>query len=223
MTVMFFRTIIMYVLLFTVLRLMGKRQIGELQPSELVTTLLLSEIASQPITDDSIPLVYGIVPVIVVLTFEVTASFAMTKIPILKRVFLGSPSILINKGKLDIEEMKKCRLSIEELMRELREQSIADISTVRYCIMEENGKISIIQNAASQNATAADVKVSNAESGISRPLIVDGKISMDECQSLGHSEQWVKEQLKKKKIKSIDDVFLMTCDDCDNVYIVLKN
>ncbi len=222
MTVMFFRTIIVYIILLTVLRLMGKRQIGELQPSELVTTLLLSEIASQPITDDSVPLVYGIVPVIVVLSLEVIASFSVTKIPRLKRLFLGSPSVLINKGKLDISEMKKCRISAEELMRELRENGIGDIATVRYCIMEENGKISVIRNAADENATASDVGADNGEKGISRPVIVDGEINRDECVALGRNEDWINKQLKKNKISSPDEVFLLTCDDCDNIYIVLK-
>ncbi len=223
MTVMFFRTVIIYILLLTVLRLMGKRQIGELQPSELVTTLLLSEIASQPITDDDIPMVYGIVPVVIVLSLEVIASYAVTKIPCLKRIFLGSPSILINKGKIDISEMKKCRISVEELMRELRENGIGDIATVRYCIMEENGKISVIQNAGDQNATAANVNAEISEKGICRPMVVDGKINKDECMALGHGEQWIKKQLEKRKIKDISNVFLLTCDDCDNVHIVLKS
>ncbi len=223
MTVMFFRTVLIYVLLLIVLRLMGKRQIGELQPSELVTTLLLSEIASQPITDDNIPIVYGIVPVVIVVAFEVTASFTVTKFACLKKLFLGSPSMLIERGKLNISEMKKCRLSVEELMRELREKNIGDISSVRYCIMEENGKISVIQNAPNQTATAADVNVNNPEKGIARPLVVDGKISEKECSALGHSTDWIGKQLKKHKISRVEDVFLLTCDDCDNVYIILKN
>ncbi len=223
MAVMFFRTIIVYIILLAVLRLMGKRQIGELQPSELVTTLLLSEIASQPITDDSVPLVYGIVPVVVVLSLEVIASFAVTKIPRLKRLFLGTPSILINKGKLNIEEMKKCRISVEELLRELRENGIGDISSVRYCIMEENGKVSVIRDASNESATAADVGVTNEEKGISRPVVVDGEINKDECNALGRNENWINKQLENHKISSIDEVFLLTCDDCDNVYIVLKN
>lgn len=222
MTVMLFRTVFVYILLILVLRLMGKRQIGELQPSELVTTLLLSEIASAPITDDNIPVAYGIVPVIVVLSVEVITSFAATKLTVFKMIFGGKPSILINKGKIDLKELKKCRISVEELMGELRCKNVGSPSQVRYCLLEDNGKLSVILNQGDSPAVSSDLGTHKPECGLARILVSDGKIDLKECSSLGHSEQWVKKQLQKRKISSIDQVLLLTCDDCDNLYIALR-
>ena len=222
MTNMFFRTIIVYILLLLVLRLMGKRQIGELQPSELVTTLLLSEIASQPIVDDNIPLVYGVVPVVVILSLEVITSFIVTKSQILKKVFDGTPSILIRRGVLDQKEMKKVRLSLEELIGELRLKNISDISQVEYAILEQNGQLSVIPTAADSAVKAKDLHLSVSENGISHPLIIDGNISEYNLKALGKSEVWLQKTLEKKKIKRIKDVFLLTCDDGDNVTVVRK-
>lgn len=222
MTNMFFRTIIVYILLLLVLRLMGKRQIGELQPSELVTTLLLSEIASQPIVDDNIPLVYGVVPVVVILSLEVIISFVVTKSQILKKVFDGTPSILIRRGVLDQKEMKKVRLSLEELIGELRLKNISDISQVEYAILEQNGQLSVISTAAASTVKVKDLHLNVSENGISHPLIIDGNVSDYNMRAIGKSEAWLQKTLEKKKIKRIKDVFLLTCDDADNVTVVRK-
>ncbi len=219
---MLFRTVLVYVLLILVLRLMGKRQIGELQPSELVTTLLLSEIASAPITDDNIPVVYGIVPVVVVLSIEVITSYATTKLSIFKKIFNGKPSILINKGVIDLKELKKCRISVEELMGELRCKNVGSPAQVRYCLLEDNGKMSVILNRSDSPVVSSDINVVGSECGMARILVSDGKIDLKECSALGHNEQWVKKQLQKRKISDIALVLLLTCDDCDNLYIALK-
>ena len=126
MAVIFLRALIIYVILFLVLRLMGKRQIGELQPSELVSTLILSQIASQPIIEKNIPLSYGIVSVCAVVCLEVIASYLMTRVPFLKRFFVGKPSVLIERGKVDQSELLRQRITIEELMSQLRQQGVGD-------------------------------------------------------------------------------------------------
>ena len=144
MTVIFFRTVIIYLILLLVLRLMGKRQIGELQPSELVTTLLLSQIASQPILAQNVPIAYGVIPVCIVVCLEVILSFIMTRVPFLKRLFVGKPSILINKGKMDTKELMRVRVTVEELMSELRSHGVGDPADVYYAVMEENGSISVL-------------------------------------------------------------------------------
>lgn len=128
----FARTVIIYILLLAVIRLMGKRQIGELEVSELVTTLLLSELASQPISDSNIPLLNAVVPILVLLTAEVILSYVLTKSKAAKKLLNGTPSILINKGVLDQKELNKSRISVEELMGELRLKDISDISAVNY-------------------------------------------------------------------------------------------
>lgn len=222
MTVMLFRSFITYVLLLLVLRLMGKRQVGELQPSELVTTLLLSEIASQPITDNAIPLVYGIVPAVVVLSLEVLLSFLITKSEKIKRVMTGNISILIDKGKLNVEEMRNSRISLEELAAELRLKSVTDISDVQYAILEKNGKMSVILNAESKTVTAKDLNLHTEEKGISHALVVDGKINRENLQSSAKDEQFIAEQLKLHKIQHLREVMLLSCDDNNNVTVIRK-
>ncbi len=222
MTVMFIRSFITYILLLLVLRLMGKRQIGELQPSELVTTLLLSEVASQPVTDDNIPLVYGLVPVAAILSFEVILSFAITKNKKFKKIMTGEISVLIDKGKLNMEEMKKNRISLEELASELRQKNIADISRVQYAIMEKNGKLSVIEKAKYQPCTLDDMNIQPEERGIAHAFIVDGEICYENITSSGKNEEFLKKELKKRKIKSPEDIVLFTCDDADNVNIIRK-
>ncbi len=223
MTVMFVRSFITYVLLIFVLRLMGKRQIGELQPSELVTTLLLSEVASQPVTDDNIPLVYGIVPVAAILSFEVILSFAITKSKKFKSLMTGEISVLIDKGKLNMDEMKKNRISLEELASELRQKNIPDISRVQYAIMEKNGKISVIEKAQYQPCTAGDMNIQPEEKGIAHAFIVDGEICPENLTSSGKTEAYLKKELKKRKIQSPKDVLIFTCDDADNVNVIIKD
>lgn len=222
MTVMFIRSFITYILLLLVLRLMGKRQIGELQPSELVTTLLLSEVASQPVTDDNIPLVYGLVPVAAILSFEVILSFAITKNKKLKKIMTGEISVLIDKGKLNMEEMKKNRISLEELASELRQKNIADISRVQYAIMEKNGKISVIEKSKYQPCTLEDMNIQSEERGIAHAFIVDGEICYENIESSGKNEDFLKKELKRRKIKSTEDIVLFTCDDAGNINIIRK-
>ncbi|MBQ1847791.1 MAG: DUF421 domain-containing protein [Clostridia bacterium] len=221
MTVMFFRTVIVYVLLLLVLRLMGKRQIGELQPSELVTTLLLSEIAAQPVIDDNIPISYGIVPVTVVIALEVIASFAVTKCPRLKKIFIGKPSVLINRGKLDIGEMSKVRITAEELLSELRLQGVGDIRDVYYAVMEENGKLSVIPKASASPSTKADVGAGAKENGMARAIVVEGKINDENLTALGKDRAWLYKQIKAQNT-ALEDIFLMTCGDSGETGLLTK-
>ena len=222
MTVMFIRSFITYALLLLVLRLMGKRQIGELQPSELVTTLLLSEIASQPITDDNIPLIYGIAPAVAVLAFEVILSFAITKNKTLKKIMTGKISILIEKGVLNIEEMKKTRLSLEELSSELRLKGVSEISTVQYAVLEKNGKLSVILKSDAQPVTNGSAGISLTEKGFNHALIVDGQIDEENMKYAKKDEKYVLKKLQEQKISSVSETMLMTCNDNGDVYIIKK-
>ncbi len=222
MTVIFARSFITYVVLLLVFRLMGKRQIGELQPSELVTTLLLSEVASQPVTDGSIPLVYGLVPIAAILSFEVILSFAITKNKKIKKIMTGDISVLIDKGQLNMEEMKKNRLSLEELASELRQKNIPDISRVQYAIMEKNGKISVIEKSKYQPCTLEDMNLQSEEKGIAHALIVDGEVCYENLQSSGKKEGFIFKELEKRNIPSAENILLFTCDDAGNINIIKK-
>ncbi len=221
MTVIFFRTVIIYLILLLVLRLMGKRQIGELQPSELVTTLLLSQIASQPILAQNVPIAYGAIPVCIVVCLEVIASFFMTRVPFLKRLFIGKPSILIDKGKMDTKELMRVRVTVEELMSELRSHGVGDPGDVYCAVMEENGSISVLMKAEADTVRRKDLGLSSKESGISRLIISDGVINKENLRKLGKNEMWLKKQLKQSDLE-LKDVFMMTCSDTSQIYTVKK-
>ena len=218
----FARTVIIYILLLAVIRLMGKRQIGELEVSELVTTLLLSELASQPISDSNIPLLNAVVPILVLLTAEVILSYVLTKSKADKKLLNGTPSILINKGVLDQKELNKSRISVEELMGELRLKDISDISAVNYAILEQSGKISVIPKSGEKNASVADLKLQVPEKGIAHALVVDGEISDFNLGQIGQSREYIDKLMKKNSISDIRDIFLLTVDDMETVNIIRK-
>ncbi len=221
MLTIFIRVVIVYILLVGTMRLMGKRQIGELQLSELITTILLSELASQPITDNQIPLAFAVIPVAVLLSLEVIISFAVTKLPFLKPIFDGKPSILISRGKLDKQEILKVRISMEELLSSLRIKGIADISDVDYAILEQNGQLSVFPKKQSAPPSAYELGVSPRESGIAHAVIIDSVISEHALKFIGKDRRWLNKRLCHHKV-TLDEVFLFTVDDSGKENIIKK-
>ena len=208
MLTVFVRSIIIYILLALILRLMGKRQVGELEITELVAALLLSELAAMVIDDTEKPLLYSIIPILCILFIEVMISFAVLKISLFKKIFGAKPSILINRGKIDVKELARMRISLEELLGELRLQGVGCIDTVEYAIMEQNGQISVF------------VRDQNPR-GIDHALIIDGKIQKDAFQEADCSPSFIEKSVRKHKCR-IEDVFLFTVDDRQNTTIIKK-
>ena len=221
MLTILFRTIIIYLSLLIIMRLMGKRQIGELDISDLITTFLLSEIASLPITDTNIPVIFAIIPMIVLLTFEVSSSWFLSKFPFLKNLLSSRPATLIYNGEINQKEMLKARLSLDELIGELRQSGISDISEVKYAILEQNGKITVIQNAYAKPISAEQMNIEVCESGIDHIIISDGFTNKHSLKLLKISESDVKTILDSKGIKK-KEVYLMLIDDSKNVKIFKK-
>lgn len=212
MLTIFIRTIIIYILLIGSMRLLGKRQLGELEISELITTILLSEIASLPITNQDIPVLYAIIPLITIMTFEVTTSLILARFPKLKSILSSRPSMLIKNGKIDQKELEKNRISGEELISELRLKNITDPKYVEYAILEQNGLLSVIPKACYQQPTAKQLKVTTSESGIMHIIISKGKWNEYNLKYLGKSKLSAENYLKKQNT-SIKDVFLLLMDD----------
>ena len=175
MLTIFIRILLIYILLILTMRFMGKRQIGQLQLSELVTTILLSELAVQPITDENIPISFAVIPIATLISLEIIISFAVTKISFLKPIFDGKPSILINRGNIDLKEISRVRISMEEFLSQLRIAGIADISDVDYAILEQNGQLSVIPKRSESPPTSSELSKNVRETGISHALIVDSK------------------------------------------------
>jgi uncharacterized membrane protein YcaP (DUF421 family) len=145
MTINFFRTIVVYIIVVAAMRIMGKRQIGEMQPSELVITLMISELATLPVTDVNIPLMFGIVPILTLVSAEIILSYVTLKSKKARRIITGEPSVIIVDGEIIRDEMEKLRINSEDLTEELRQASCVDINEVAYGILETNGKLSIIK------------------------------------------------------------------------------
>lgn len=203
----FIRTLIIYLSLAVSLKFMGKRQIGELEIGELVSTLILSEVAALPIADPDIPLLNAIIPLLLIVCLEILISFIKNKSERLKRWFDGEPVFLIYRGKLIQSELKKNRISINELLCEIRMQGIGDINDVCYAVLEQNGKLSVFQK--------------NSENKFTHPIIIDNEVNKKNVHMLGYDEKWLKKQLKRHGAK-INEVFLMTVDDSEKISIIRK-
>ncbi|MBR2381641.1 MAG: DUF421 domain-containing protein [Clostridia bacterium] len=215
------RTIIIYILLVGTMRILGKRQLGELEVSELITTILLSEIATMPIANQDIPISYAIIPLITIVMFEVTLSFISSRSSILKNLLSSPPSTLIYNGKINQKELIKNRISPEELISELRINNITNVSHVQYAILEQNGLLSVIPKIQHQQPTIEQLNLEEKEEGIIHIIISQGSWNEYNLKLLNKSKQEFEKYLKKKKSK-VNDVFLMTIDDDNNINLVLK-
>ena len=216
------RTVIIYIILIGTMRLMGKRQLGELEISELVSTLLLSDIAALPITNPEIPLAYALVPILTITAFEVGSSLLLTKRPRLKDLLSTRPSVVIKKGMIDHSELLKNRISIDELISELRQKNVTDISEVDYAIIEQNGKMTVVSKAEYEHPTRKDLGLGTKSRGICHIIISDGVVNRYGLQLVQKDQRWLEKTLKKKGIEQ-KDIYLMTLDDCDNVQIIRRN
>lgn len=215
------RTAILYIILMSIMRLMGKRQLGELEISELVTTLLFSEIASLPIADQSIPILYAVIPLITILTIEISLSVILLKCPILKNIASSRPSVLIRHGHLDQKELERVRISIDELISEIRQAGIALPDDVDYAILEQNGKISIIPKKSAQPLSASDAGIDLAETGIVHIIVSDGKINDYNLKLLGYNRNWLQKTLAAEKL-SLESLFFFGIDDSGAIYSIKK-
>lgn len=212
MVTILIRTLIVYFTLIATMRFMGKRQLGELEISDLVTTLLLSDIATLPITNTEIPLSHAIIPILTLTSLEVVLSGALLKLPALKRLLSVRPAILVRNGRPDTKAMASARVSAEELLSQLRQKDVSDISEVAYAILESNGQISIVKKAAQREATAADLGLTPEERGMMHLLVCDGRINRRNMTLAGWDEARLFRELTRRKVE-ISDVFLLLADD----------
>jgi len=221
MLTIFIRTIIIYLVLMFVMRLMGKRQIGELELSDLVTTFLLSEIASMPIIDTNIPVIYAVIPMVTLLTFEVFSSWFLSRFPLLKNLLSTHPATLICNGKVNRKEMLRSRLSLEELIGELRQSGIADINEVRYAILEQNGKITVIQKASEKAVSPKQMELNVADNGIDHIVISNGRINTHALKTLKMDKEQVMNILESRNLRE-KEIYLLLIDDGGNIKIFKK-
>ena len=207
MAVTLLRTLILYIVIMVAMRIMGKRQVGDMQPSDLVVSLLISEIAAMPIDNIDRPIINGIIAVFLLVFLETALACISLKSGKLRRVVNGAPVIIINRGKVDRSALKRLRITTDELLETLRSQGVFDISTVQYAIIEPNGQLSVLEKSGGSLAV---------------PVICDGKMQTHFMESAGISKHEVNSALKKRGI-SAEDVFIMTLDVDGKAFIIKED
>lgn len=216
------RTVLLYLLTVAAMKIMGKRQIGQMQLSELVTVTILSELVSYSILDTDIPIIYSIAPVLILICLEVSISFFSVKSRLVSRLFDGKPSFIIYKGKINRKEMAESRLTLTEVISEIRASGFNSVSEIYYMILEPSGKISVIPRISKQPLTPTDANIRVAENGIDHGIIIDGKIIKNALSVVGKSNKWLDAVLRSNNINSFDDVFYLAVDDNDRVTVIKK-
>lgn len=216
------RTFIIYSSLIIVMRLMGKRQLGELEISDLVTTFLISEIASLPITDTDIPLSHAIIPIIILLTLEVCISVLLSKFPKFKYIFSARPATIIKSGSICKKELEDSRLSFDELFSQLRQQGYDDISKIQYAILEQNGNITVIQKARYKPLSADDLGIQIKETGIFHIIIEQGRINPHGLAAVGYDEEKLYTVISACGYTP-KDIYLMMINDAHETKIIPKD
>ena len=218
MGIIFLRTVIIYLALLAAMRLMGKRQIGELELSDLVIAVLISNIAAHPLQDIGIPIMNGLLPVITLFCFELLVSGIITKSPRAKELLCGRPSFLIIRGTICQKEMERNRFSLDELAEELRAQSVTDISQVEYAVLETSGKLSVILFPNERPATAGQMQVQTDDGGYPVILISYGRLRSANLKIVSKDERWLQKQLEARGVESPRQVYYMTVNSAGQIY-----
>ena len=222
MVISFFRTFILYAAIVVALRLMGKRQIGELEPSELVITILVSELASIPMQDVTVPLFAGLIPIFTLVSLEILVSFLCLKSRRMRRLFNGRPAVIIRGGKFDQQKMRELRLTTDEIIETLRQNNISSPSDLKCAVIEPSGQLSYVLKPAKQPVTAEMLSLTPPGSGLPLIVVSDGKPVPSNLKLLHLEVSDLEKRLKKANVPCMTDVFLMTLDDCGNQFIQRK-
>lgn len=222
MFVVLIRTVVLYLFIIVGIRLLGKHQIGQLEPSELVLTLIIADLASVPMQDNGIPLLAGLIPIVVLLALSSILSVLCTKSIRFRALLCGRPSVVVENGQVVEAELRKNRLTIDELLEELRIQGYADFRSVKFALLETSGQLSVLPYAADKPATAAQVGASAQETGLPVVLVSDGRLLEHNLKGAGYEGNWLDKQLANHGLRSPRQAFLLTVDEGGNTYCVPK-
>ena len=222
MAIIMIRTVIVYFSLLLTMRLLGKRQLGEMELSEFVLAALIADLASLPLQDLGIPMINGLVPILTLFCCELLIAGACMKNIRLRTAFYGKPSLLIIRGRISQKEMHRNRFTPDELMQELRNQGFLDISTVQYAILETDGTLNVIPFPNRCPVTAEQLGIDAGDTAYPYIVISNGRVLEANLKHIGRDLNWLKGRLKSQGIKDAGDVFLMTADQTDHVYLAKK-
>lgn len=211
MLITFFRAIVLYLVVLLVMRFMGKREIGQLQPFELAISIMIADLASIPMTETGIPIFNGIIPILGLLVMHLIISVLNLKSLKMREIICGKPSILIYRGKINEEALKKERFTINELEERIRGNNVVNLGDVEYAILETSGQVTVIQKPEKRNTIPEDFNIVPEYEGIPYDLVVDGKVMQANLQALGKNYSWLKKQTEKFGMKP-EEALVVTID-----------
>ena len=221
MLITFFRSIVLYIIVLIVMRLMGKREIGQLQPFELAISIMIADLATIPMTEIGIPIFNGIIPILGLLLMHLIISIINLKSLRGREIICGKPTILIYRGKIDEKALKKERFTINELQEKLRGNNIVNLGDVEYAILETSGEVTIIQKPEKRGAIPEDFNIKPDYEGIPYDLVIDGKIMNKNLKSIGKNYSWLKKQVEKFGIKP-EEALVVTIDGKGQIFCQKK-
>lgn len=221
MLITFFRSILIYIFVLIVMRLMGKREIGQLQPFELAIAIMIADLASIPMTDPGIPISNGIISILGLLVMHLIISIINMKSIRAREVICGKPTILVYRGKIDEKALKKERFTINELEERLRGNNVINLGDVEYAILETSGQVTVIQKPEKRNTIPEDFGILPEYEGIPYDLVVDGKVMHENLKAIGRDYNWLKKQVEKFKIKP-EQALIVTFDGKGQIFCQAK-
>lgn len=219
MAIMLIRSIIIYICVLIVIRLMGKRQIGEMQPFEFVVTLIIADLACIPMAELSVPLVHGIVPIVTLLVVHFLICFLSRKFMFARYLLTGRPAIVISPRGINYKELKELNMTIDDLMELVRGCDVFNISDIAYAIVETNGNLCVIKKSNVEPPTREDMKIKTSPNGLPVNIIMDGCLMKENIEMTGIDEKFIMKCMDKAKIKKVKEVLLMTLDNNGEVFI----
>ena len=222
MAIIFVRTVILYFAILISMRIMGKRQLGEMEISEFIVAALIADLAATPLQDIGIPLLNGLVPIIIMFCFEIIIAGLNMRSVKLRKLTYGRPEIIVRGGKIIREAMQKNRFTLDELMQELRAQGLTDTAQVEYAVLETNGQLSIILKSGDQPVTASQMGVVGDDVSYAHIIINEGRILDNNLKLLGRDRRWLSNELKRQNFRSADEVYILTLSESGRVFCQAK-
>ena len=223
MAIMLLRSIIVYSCVLVVVRLMGKRQIGEMQPFEFVITLIIADLACIPMAELSVPLVHGVVPILTLLIVHFLICFLSRKFQFARYLLTGKPAIVISPKGINYKELKELNMTLDDLIELMRGCDVFKIEEIAYAIIETNGNLCVMKKAEQESVTRKDLKVKVSQSALPINIIMDGRLIKENVDLAGIDESFIEKCFKKANIKNKKNVLLMTLDNNGEVFLQEKN
>jgi len=223
LTIMLLRTLFLYFVILFVLRIMGKREIGKLSVFDFVVSIMIAEIAVFSIEDPKMPLLNGILPIFILVATQIFISFLSLKSKKIRDIFDGSPTVIIEHGRINDREMARHRYNLDDLMMQLREKNVGNIADVEFAVLEPSGKLSIVKKLEKSAITREDLGIKPIINGIPTPVIIDGQVIDHNLEKVGKTRLWLKQRLKKFGTTDFQKVFFASIDEMGNIFVDLKD